>query len=280
MTGLIQRLRSAAFSFAMIAVLSVAGVFMWQDHLLYFPERASQREMLEPGLVAWPDAENFRGLLAEPPAPINVRGTAIVFHGNAGHAAHRRHYADALTALGLRVILAEYPGYGARDGKLGEGSLTDDAAASIALARKNFDGPLLVIGESLGAGVAAAATAKASDKAVALLLITPWDTLANVAAHHYPWLPVQMILSDRYDSVTNIRGLTAPVMVVVAEHDTIVPARFGRVLYERVTGPRRFVSISQADHNDWSEHVEADWWRKALEFLLPGNPPVQIQHSG
>jgi len=257
---------------ALIFLVALAGAFMLQDKLLYFPQRASLGEMQEPGLAAWPGAGEFRGVIAEPPATISVRGTAIVFHGNAGHAAHRRHYADVLTAQGLRVILAEYPGYGPRDGTPNEAQLVSDAALSIALAQRTYGRPLLVIGESLGAGVAAAAATELKDQTFALLLITPWDTLANVAAHHYPWLPVRWIVGDAYNSVANLQGFVQPLMVVVAERDSIVPARFGAALHASIAAPRRLVTIPRAEHNDWSDHVDQQWWRNALAFLLPAKP--------
>lgn len=252
--------------------VALAGVFMLQDKLLYFPQRVSLGEIVQPGLAAWPSAGDFRGLIAEPPAAITVRGTVIVFHGNAGHAADRRYYADALTAQGLRVVLAEYPGYGPRDGTPSEAQLVSDAAASIALVQQTYGAPLLVIGESLGAGVAAAATAKLKNQSFALLLITPWDTLANVAAYHYPWLPVRWIVGDAYNNVANVQQMTWPLMVVVAERDSIVPARFGIALYETSKVPRRLIEIPGAEHNDWSEQIDADWWRNALAFLLPSSP--------
>ena len=272
MPKLFAILRRVVRVLALSFFVTLAGAYMLQDHLLYFPQRASLGEMLEPGLAAWPSGTDFRGLIAEPPSQIKPRGTAIVFHGNAGHAAHRRQYADALTALGLRVILAEYPGYGPREGTPSEQPLVADAAETIALVQQTFSGPLLVIGESLGAGVAAAATAQMKDKTFALLLITPWDTLANVAAHHYPWLPVRWLLGDSYNSVGNLRDFAQPTMVVVAERDDIVPARFGVVLYEGLTAPRNLISISRVGHNDWSDAVDALWWRNALAFLLPMKP--------
>ncbi len=81
----------------------------------------------------------------------------------------------------MRVILVEYPGYGPREGALGETSLVADAAEVMGMAHRQYGAPLLVIGESLGAGVAAAASARQRDKTSGLLLITPWDTLAHIA---------------------------------------------------------------------------------------------------
>ncbi|MGX6567164.1 alpha/beta hydrolase [Cupriavidus necator] len=247
----------------------LAGISMMQDHFLYFPDKASVDAMVSPGLRAWPGPQDFRGLVAEPAGP--ARATAMVFHGNAGHAGHRGYYASALTKLGLRVILAEYPAYGPRTGALGERSFVADAEQSIALARRQFGGPLLLVGESLGAGVAAAAAARQRESVAGVLLITPWDKLVHIASHHYPWLPAGWVLRDRYDSAANLEGFGRPVMVAVAERDTIVPARFGQALYASLGEPRRLAVIGGAGHNDWAGHVDTAWWQEAVAFLL--SPP-------
>ncbi|HNC52553.1 MAG TPA: alpha/beta hydrolase [Accumulibacter sp.] len=243
------------------------GIGMFQNHLLYFPDRASVAEMATGGLAPWPASDDFRGLLAEPATP--PRATVIVFHGNAGHAGHRRYYVDVLTRLGLRVILAEYPAYGARSGELGEQSLVADAERTIARACERYGEPLLILGESLGAGVAAAASVRQRPAIAGLLLITPWDRLDHVARHHYPLLPVQWLLRDRYDSVAHLAGWDRPVLVVIAGDDTIVPARFGRALYDSLAEPKRLTVVAGAGHNDWFDQLDEDWWRQAIEFLLP-----------
>lgn len=262
---------------ALIFVAFAGGLAIFQDNLLYFPDRAqlasvvdqSRREDLRP----WPDAGAYRGLLREPKAP--VRGTLLLFHGNAGHAGHRGWYADMLSRQGVRVILAEYPGYGPREGMLGEASFVADATETVALVRKQFPGPLILVGESLGAAVAAA-LAKTVD-ADALLLITPWDTLKNVAGHHYPWLPVGWMLRDRYDSVDNLAGYRGRVAVVVAELDSIVPAKFGHALFTTLSEPKRLWRLPAADHNDWSDRVDEVWWESVTRFLFSGSGSRSIQ---
>ena len=253
-------------SLAFAGALVLAGIALYQDRLLYYPARAAIGEMATGGLRAWPSAQDFRGLVAEPSGP--ARATAIVFHGNAGHAGDRAYYADALTRLGLRVILAEYPGYGPRDGAVGERSLVADAEQTVALAHRLHGAPLLLIGESLGAGVAAAAGARQRDRIVGLLLVTPWDRLEHVAAHHYPWLPVRWLLRDRYDSAAHLAAFDRPVLVAVAARDTIVPARYGEALYAALSDPRRLAVIEGAGHNDWVSSVDDAWWREATAFVL------------
>ena len=261
-----KRLLRSLLLLAIAGVIFSMGIAMSQDNLLYFPDKASVEELASGELHAWPGAADFRGLIAEPGGP--VRATAIVFHGNAGHAGHRRFYATALTRLGLRVILAEYPGYGPRGGALGEQSLVADAEQSIALAHKLYGAPLLVIGESLGAGVAAAASARQREATAGLLLVTPWNRLDQVAAHHYPWLPVKWLLRDRYDSASHLASFGHPILVAVAEQDSIVPARFGSALYAAISTPKQLKVIKRAEHNDWIDHIDEAWWREAIDFLI------------
>lgn len=252
---------------ALLAV-ALAGIAMAQDRLLYFPDRVPLAELSRyapPAMrvAPWPSAEEFRALLVEPEEG-SVRGTVVVFHGNAGHAGHRLFYAEALNPLGWRVLLAEYPGYGPRDGALGEVSLVEDAARTVALAQEKF-GATVLLGESLGAGVAAAASARLRHREItALLLVTPWDTLAEVATHHYPWLPVRWLLRDRYDSVAHLRDFPGPVTVVIAERDSVVPPERGRALYAHLPGGR-LLTIDGADHNDWLDRVDAQWWRALVD---------------
>ncbi|MBL0419317.1 alpha/beta hydrolase [Ramlibacter sp. AW1] len=260
---------ATVFAIGFAGLLSLAAIFVAQDRLLYFPAKATVERMAGDGLEPWPSAADFRGLVAEPGGP--VRATAIVFHGNAGHAGHRAYYARALVPLGLRVILAEYPGYGPRAGALGEASLVADASETVALAYRRYGGPLLLMGESLGAAVAAAAAAEQADRVAGLLLLTPWDQLARVGAYHYPWLPVRWMLRDEYDNTARLAAFDRPAIVAVAEHDRIVPAPFGTALYDSLQGPAHLVVIRGSDHNDWPDRVDAGWWRARVETLLDGS---------
>lgn len=266
-------MKAAAIALGLGAAASIAwGSTLLQDRLLYFPAQATVAELTTGALAAWPAADDFRGLVAVPQGA--VRGTAVVFHGNAGHAGHRAFYVETLTRLGLRTILAEYPGYGPRSGKLGQASLVDDAAATLERAHRLHGAPLLVVGESLGAGVAAAAAARQRDKVAGLWLITPWDRLQHVAEFHYPWLPVRWLLHDRYDSVAHLAHFGGPVAVVVAERDDIVPARFGKALFDSLGERKRLWVLRGAGHNDWAARVDAAWWQQVVDFLLPSPAPA------
>jgi pimeloyl-ACP methyl ester carboxylesterase len=255
---------------AAACLLGLAAIFAWQDRLLYFPAAAPIERLVGGELQAWPSAQDFRGLVAAPPGP--ARGTAIVFHGNAGHAGHRAYYAQLLRPLGWRVILAEYPGYGPRAGQPGETNLVADAEEIVALAQRQYGGPLLLVGESLGAAVAAAAGARRRELVAGLILITPWDRLAHVGSFHYPWLPVRWMLRDGWDTGRRLAGFDHPVVIVVAEHDRIVPARFGTALHAALAGPKHLLVIAASDHNDWPDRVDAAWWARAVALALGQAP--------
>lgn len=235
-----------------------ALIYVFQDRLRYFSRRATVEQVASPGLQPWPSAQDFRGLFAEPAGA--ARGTAIVFHGNAGQAGHRAFYAQALTPLGWRVILAEYPGYGPRAGRPGERSLVDDASQTVALAHHQYGEPLLLAGESLGAAVVAAAGQRQQERTAVLLMITPWDRFAHVASHHCPWLPAKWLLRDPCDTAARLAQFDRPVVVAVAGQDSIVSAGFGIALH----GPKHLMQIDGAGHNDWPERVDASWWRAAM----------------
>jgi fermentation-respiration switch protein FrsA (DUF1100 family) len=123
--------------------------------------------------------------------------------------------------------------------------------------------------------VVAGAVAGQPDAVAGLMLITPWNRLVEPAQFHYPWLPVGWILQDRYDNSRNLAQFGRPVLVAVAERDSIVPARFGTALYETLAGPKQLRVIPKADHNDWFFRVDGAWWQDSIGFLL--TPPATAQ---
>ena len=237
--------------------------------MLYYPEARvpSGAELAARGLRFWPDGrEGYRGF-AGAAGSDPVRGTVIVFHGNAGTADDRDYYLPPLQALGFRVILAEYPGYGGRAGTLEEHHLVADARETLRAASEMYGGPVFLLGESLGCGVAAGAAREAPSPAAGLVLITPWNTLLAVARDHYPWLPVSWFVKDRYDSGENLKDYPGKIAVAGAEWDEVVPLRHARDLFARLPGQKRMWVVSGAGHNDWSVRVDLAWWREIMDFV-------------
>lgn len=258
-----------------LASYLVVLVIVWafQSRLLYLPDRSTPTndELAGNGLRWWPErpsAEGYRGLLATPDGT-PVRGTVVVFHGNAGAAIDRLRYLLPLTRAGFRVLLAEYPGYGWRGGSPSEESLVSDGVQTLARLRDEFGDPVYVWGESLGAGVAAAVAGQAGPIASGLVLLTPWENLRSVARHHYWYLPTGWLVRDRYDSVANLARYGGPVALLVAEHDLTIPPIHGQRLYEALLRhgvTTRLWSFPHAGHSDWPDSPEAPWWSEVIEY--------------
>ena len=261
-----------------LAALLLAGfagiclLLYWrQEAMLFFPEQAPlQRVEREAGAVGfrlWPEATSaYRALLAEPPTP--AQGTCVIWHGNAGSARQRDYLAAPLLQLGWRVVVAEYPGYGARpSGSRREGALTAEAKALIEAVHRQFDGPLVVLGESLGAALAATVAGDPGLPVSGVVLMTPWHDLAAAARVHYPWLPVGLLLRDRFDNAAALQGYRGPVVVVTAAADEIIPAAEGQRLFEALTTPcKHRHEVPGAYHNNWVEQVTLHDWRAWLAF--------------
>lgn len=260
----------------LVVAFFLAALYLFQNKLLYIPARANIENYVPDGMVPWPAGPtdqvnvtpvNILGLLAEPASEQLVTGTAIVFHGNAGHAGHRTYYAQQLMAVGLRVILAEYPGYGTRSGKPDELLLVNDGIDIVKLAHQQFGEPIWLFGESLGAGVVAGIAGREPSLLQGLVMITPWNRLADVAAHHYPFLPVRWLLTSEYDSIQSLTLFDGPKLVIVADRDTIVPTDLGLDLYQEIDKPKRLIRIDGAGHNDWTMQASPSIWIDAMQWF-------------
>jgi len=107
-----------------------------------------------------------------------------------------------------------------------------------------------------------------------MILLTPWDRLKSVTAYHFPWLPVRWLLRGQYDSIAHLASFERSILVAIAEQDEVVPARFGMALYASLVGRKYLKVVSGAQHNDWKERVDLNWWRDGVQFLL-GTPVGQ-----
>ena len=161
------------------------------------------------------------------------------------------------------VYLVNYRGYGGSTGRPSEAVLIADAKA-IHDSVSAHHAPVAVIGRSLGSGVAVALAA--GRPVERLILVTPFDSIANVAADHFRWLPVRSLLRDRYDSLQRVRQVSAPTLVVVAEHDEVVFRERSDALIAAIPPPlRHTLLVAGATHNDVSFYPA--YFQGLREFL-------------
>ena len=241
-----------------IVTLVASGLLalMWsqQRRLIYFPSPGP----LPPAAAVLP---NGRDVVLETEDgirlgawyfPVTGGGPAVlVCNGNGGDRSLRAELAAALNRAGLSVLLFDYRGYGGNPGRPTEDGLAADArAAQEWLAGQPDVDPnrIVYFGESLGAAVAVGLAVQRPP--AALVLRSPFTSLPDVGAVHYPWLPVRRLLLDRYPSIDRIASVQSPVLVIAGDRDDIVPASLSKRLFDAADEPKRWLLVPGAGHND------------------------------
>lgn len=243
---------------ALLGYLAVCGfMYFEQDRLLYFPSAEVDR----------PGAHALR--LKSGDAIIKVwelhasAGPGLIYFGGQGDdvGADLNDFAVAFPDRALYLV--NYRGYGGSTGQPREAELVADAQIVYDWVAARHD-HVVAMGRSLGTGVA---TALASRRPVAgLVLVTPYDSIANVASDRYPWLPVRLLIKDPYDSVARIRQVKAPVLVLVAGHDeSILRPRTDALVASIPSGSGRVVVIPAATHNDIQ--IFPAYWPSLQSFM-------------
>ena len=205
----------------------------------------------EPGLVL----THWFHPPADPDQPV-----VLYFHGNAGHRGDRVPKMRPLINAGFGLLITGYRGYGGNPGRPSEEGLSADARSvhDWLLAEGYKPEQIAYFGESLGTAV----TVKlASERPpVAMVLEAPPSSIVEVAAAHYWYLPVRLLLRDRWDSIARIGDIDSPLFLMHGERDHVVPVRFGRRLYEAAGMPKQALFHKTAMHTDlldYNEVVEA-----------------------
>lgn len=150
------------------------------------------------------------------------------------------------------LYFMNYRGYGGSTGSPSEAALIADAQATYDAIRQKHK-KIAVMGRSLGSGVAVALAATRDVEKV--VLVTPYDSIANVAAGHYPWAPVKWLIKDDYDSVKRMAFVRVPVLVMIAEHDESIPRSCSDALLAAIPRKHRHVKVMpEGTHNDLGDN--------------------------
>lgn len=261
-------LRLVGWGLGLYAALCLLA-FLAQRRMMYLPDREPEPEAVERAvgvrLVPWRDTKG--AVLGWRRAARSGAPRILVLHGNAGDALGRMDYLPVFEAAGFEGVLLEYPGYGPREGERSEASLVADARAALHQLKAESNAPVILLGESLGSGVAAQVAAAEPRLVAGLLLATPFARMTEVAARHYPYLPMKLILRDRWDSLGAIRGYRGPVALVIAGQDEVVGAEQGRRLAQGCPGPIRIWEVPRATHNSLPLTPGRPPWSEALAYL-------------
>ena len=241
----------AASSVVLAYFIIILFVYFYQRNLLYHP---SENNYLNDKITF-----NYEEIFIESDKNINLKSwfikkdlnkfkTILIFHGNAGNLFNRVYKLNELNKLDVNILLISWRGFSGNKGKPTEKNLYHDAEEAIKWLnnRGAISKNIILYGESLGTGVAT--ELGTSNAFGGIILESPFTSIANAAKIYYPYLPVNTILKDRYDSIGKIKNITTPILIMHGKKDNIVPQKMGLELYEKANQPKFSYFPENDDH--------------------------------
>ncbi len=261
-------LMAAGVAYAAVLLL----VFLFQPRLVYFPQ--VERELTTTPRAAGLDFEDVTLHTADGitlhgwwvPAR-NPHGTVLMMHGNAGNISHRLGYLTMFNRLGYSVLLFDYRGYGKSGGNPDEEGTYRDAEAAwqhLTEARKLAPRDIVMLGESLGGGVATWLALKYPPRA--LVLASTFTSVPDLGAQVYPWLPVRLLARMHYDNLARIGKIDAPVLIAHSRDDDIIPFAHGEALFAAARDPKQMLVLA-GGHNEGFLFARDAWIAAVGAFL-------------
>ena len=232
-------------------IVLIIFIYFYQRNLLYHPsENNYQNDKIqfnydeifikvndEIHLKSWIIKKDFKKLK-----------TLLIFHGNAGHLSNRIYKLNELYKLDINILLISWRGFSGNKGSPTENNLYQDAEASIQwLNEKGVNNNQIILyGESLGSGVAVEIGKENNFNSI--ILESPFTSIENSAKIYYPYLPVKLLLKDRYDSINKIKMINTPILIMHGKKDDVVPFSMGKELFEKANSPKHSYFTPDDDH--------------------------------
>ena len=174
--------------------------------------------------------------------------TLLFFHGNAGKLENRIYKLNDLSKLNINYLIIAYRGFSGNEGSPSEDGLYLDARAAKKWLNSNGidDNNIILYGESLGTAIS---IDLAQDFNFAgIILESPFTSMVDLAKIYYPYLPVKLLLKDKYNSEKKIKNIKTPILIMHGKRDNIVPFYMGKRLFEIANKPKKFLQVEEDDH--------------------------------
>jgi fermentation-respiration switch protein FrsA (DUF1100 family) len=268
------------------AYLAAIGLlWLYQRELVYTPD--SEPYLSPAHFVTLGDVREIRlvtadglGLMAwYAPAPAN-RPTVVIFPGQSSSLARERHRIRRFRDAQMGVLLLAWRGYSGNAGEPDEAGLYHDGRAALDWldARGVAARSLVLYGVSLGTGVA---TRMAAEREVgAVVLEAPYTSIVAVAAERFPGVPAGWLLRDRFDSLTRIDAVAAPLLIMHGDCDTVIPQALGRRLFAAAAGPKQGFWPHGVGHQDLFDRGGFAAARDFIERAVGAAPGYQSSSAG
>ena len=232
-------------------------VYFYQRNLLYHP---SENNYLNDKINF-----NYKEIFIETDKDIKLKSwfinkdlkkfkTVVFFHGNAGNLFNRVYKLNELNKLEINILLSSWRSFSGNKGKPTEKNLYYDAKKIVKWIKMQGveSKDIILYGESLGTGVVTELASK--NDFGGIILESPFTSIADAAKIYYPYLPVNFLLRDRYDSKSKIKNIKIPILIMHGKMDNIVPQKMGKELFEKANDPK--FSYFPDDDNHMMEYNE------------------------
>ena len=226
-------------------------LYFYQRNLLYLPNEnnySGDKISVDIQKVKIPTSDNIELLGWYHEKNLKDHKTLVYFHGNAGSLENRIHKLNHFKNMNINFLIIAWRGFSGNNGKPTEEGLYIDGKSAIDwLIKKGVDEKNLILyGESLGTGVA---THLAQNKNYAgVILETPFTSMIDTAKKFYPYIPVNLLLKDKFENYKKIKNINSPILVMHGEIDQIVPFFMGKKIYELANKPKYSYFTKYDDH--------------------------------
>ena len=235
----------------LIYFLILIFLFFYQRNLMYHPNENNYSDdqlsvFIEKVKINTSDNIELLGWYHE--KDLKKHKTIIFFHGNAGSLENRIHKLNHFKDMNINFLIIAWRGFSGNKGKPTEEGLYADGNSAINwLKEKGLkDEDIIIYGESLGTGIA---TEIAQNKNFAgLILETPFTSMIEAAKNFYPYIPVGLILKDKYENNEKIKNINVPILVMHGESDQIVPFWMGKKIFNLASEPKYSYFTKYDDH--------------------------------
>ena len=235
----------------LIYLLIIAFMYFNQRNLLYHPSENNYTNdtiefTFEEVSIPTPTGIKIKGWFHK--KDLNQKKTLVFFHGNAGDLSNRIHKLNLIKNFDINFLIVAYRGFSGNEGKPTEKGLYEDAKSTLNwLSKKKItDDKIIIYGESLGTGVSIEVTQ--NKRYAGLILESPFTSMVDAAKFYYPYLPVSLILKDKYESLKKLKNIKIPILVIHGKKDRIVPFKMGKVVFERANEPKYSYFPEDDDH--------------------------------
>jgi uncharacterized protein len=240
----------------------VLFMYLRQESFLFFPPAARHDRQHFENVVDYHlehDSITLRGWLVNPGL---AREKLLIYYGGNGEDIFLN--IDEFRDIKAASLFVAYRGYGPSDGRPGEAEIFADSLAVIDdMVHRYAPTEIFLIGRSLGSGVACYVAAQKEVQGA--ILITPYDSVENIARSSFPWLPVSLLLKHRFSSIQYLDKIGCPLLVIYGGHDTVVRPERTANLIDHIAGEKEIVFIERAAHG--TIDMFADYWEALLRFI-------------